>query len=224
MNSSDSPAEDAAGARSGDRRQGDRRRTDRRTPPPLWRQPWAFVAYGVTGALVLFLLLPPGDEESEEAGQAAAVGTTTGQPAVDSTMMVGADAPLRDAYGTGGYEALLASGGAAVGTRVRTTLYCEAIRSVTLRRGEDVTVSPSIAAAADEQGRVPAADCQWGDEISAPDLLLVVPPALAERFASMRQVEQSFVRRRMVPAEVEWIGRSDALSLRIVGVLMSISE
>ena len=173
---------------------------------------------------MLFLLLSGGDDENGEAGSAAAVGTISGRPAVDSTMMVGADAPLRDAYGTAGYEALLASGGAAVGSRVRTTLYCEAIRSVALRRGEGITVSPSIAAASDERGRVPAADCRWGDEVSAPDLLLVVPPALAESFASMRQVEQSFVRRRVVPAEVEWIGRSDALSLRIVGVLTAIGE
>jgi hypothetical protein len=103
-----------------------------------------------------------------------------------------------------------------------TTVYCEPIRSVSLRTGADIPVSPSVAQAADAESRVPAAECRWGSEGSAPELLLVVPPALAQQFASMPEVQQSFVMRREVPAEVEWIGRSDALALRIVGVLREI--
>lgn len=173
---------------------------------------------------MLFLILSPDDAAEEEAAVPAASGTMSGQPAVDSTLALGSDAPVRDAPGTSGYEALLASGGAAAGTRVRTTLYCEPIRSVALRRDADVVVSPSVAAAADAEGRVPAAECRWGNEATAPDLLLVVPPALAARFASMRLVQQSFVQRREVPAQIEWVGRSDALSLRIAGVLMAIDS
>jgi hypothetical protein len=38
----------------------------------------------------------------------------------------------------------------------------------------------------------------------------------------MPEVERSFVRRREVSAEVEWIGRSEALALRNVAVLRAI--
>lgn len=179
------------------------------------------MGYGVAGVLVLLLLFSLGDDP-EESTAATSVETTTAGPAVDSVAAPGAGAPVQDAHGTRGYEALLAEGEAAAGRRVRTTVYCEAIRSVSLRIEPDSPVSPSVAAAADAGGRVPAAECRWGSEISAPELLLVVPPPLAGRFASMPEVEQSFVLRREVPAEVEWIGRSDALALRIVAVLLDI--
>lgn len=221
MNSPDRPAEDPAGARGGDRRQKDRRRNDRRAPVPPWRQPWAFVAYGVAGVLVVMMFFSLGDEP-EASPAATSVETTKAGPAVDSSMTSAARAPVQDAHGTSGYEGLLAEGGAAAGRRVRATLYCQAIRSVSMRIGPDVPVSASVAGAADDGGRVPAAECRWGSDVSAPEVLLVVPPALAERFASMPEVQQSFVMRREVPAEVEWIGRSEALALRIVAVLREI--
>jgi hypothetical protein len=143
-------------------------------------------------------------------------------PAIDTTRPVAANAPVEDAYGTGGFERLLAAGEAAVGQRVRTTLFCDQIRSVGLRSGDGVTANRSIAESADAARRVPAAECRWGPEGSAAEILLIVPPALAERFASMPEVERAFVRRREVSAEVEWIGRSEALALRNVAVLRAI--
>jgi hypothetical protein len=221
MNSSDQPAGDAAGARGGDRRQGDRRRDDRRAPLPPWRRPWAYVAYGVVGVLAILLLFSLGDD-AEEAPAAAAVGTTSAGPEVDTAQAMGAGAAVRDAHGAAGFEALLAEGEAAVGRQVRTTLYCEPIQSIGLRRDADVAVNASVAQSADAAGRVPAAECRWGRDSTAPELLLIVPPSSAGRFASMPEVEQSFVLRREVPAEVEWIGRSEALALRNVAVLRSI--
>ena len=170
----------------------------------------------------MFLFSLGGDEE--EIPTAAAVGTTSAGPPVDTSRTAAAGAAVRDAYGAAGFEALLAEGEAATGQRVRTTLYCEPIRSVGLRRDADVVVHGAIAESADAAGRVPAAECRWGDESSAPELLLIVPPASAARFASMPEVEQSFVLRREVPAEVEWIGRSEALSLRNVAVLRALNS
>src|SRR5690606_2863882 len=131
-------------------------------------------------------------------------------------------APVQDAYGTAGFERLLAEGEGAVGLRVRTTLYGEPIRSAGLRRGSGSVTPQSVLATADAAGRVPAAERRWGNDASAPELLLIVPPEAAARFATMPQVEQSFVLRREVPAEVEWIGRSEALALRNVAVLRAI--
>lgn len=224
MNSSERPAANAAGDRGGDRRQSDRRKVDRRAPLPLWRRPWAYVAYGVTAACLVILLLSLGDDESQEPTPATPVGSRVALPPVDSSTVGAATGSVRDAYGTAGFEALLVAGEAATGQWVRTTLYCEPIRSIALRRGTEVTVHASIAEHAGSAGRVPAAECHWGDEISAPEVLLVVPTALAQRFASMQEVEQSFVRRREVPAQVEWVGRSDALALRNVAVLRAIGD
>lgn len=224
MNESEQPPEpQAEGAqRGGDRRQKDRRRQDRRAPVPPWRRPWAFVAYGVIGALVVLLLVTGGDDDRGNAGTAA-VGTQVALPEIDTTA-VGTNAPLADAYGAGGHAALLAEGEAATGRRVRAELFCEPIRQVALRTGSNVTVRASVAEHADGAGRVPAAECRWGSEASAPTVLLVVPPALAARFASAPEVEQSFVRRRRVVAEVEWIGRSEALALRTAAVLREIAS
>jgi hypothetical protein len=122
--------------------------------------------------------------------------------------------------GTGEFERLLAQGGAAAGTRVVTRLYCEEVTSLSLT--PDRPVPPSVAALADANARVPGAECKWGAEAGAPDLLLLVPPALAPALAGAPEVQQAFVRRRDVRAEIEWIGRSDALALRNVGVLRAI--
>ena len=66
---------------------------------------------------------------------------------------------------------------------------------------------------------MPGAECKWGTGVDAPDLLLLVPAHLAPAFAAAPEVQQSFVSRRSVRAELEWIGRSEALALRNVGVL-----
>jgi hypothetical protein len=204
--------------RVGDRRQGDRRRGDRRTPAPPWLRPWAFVGYGVAGALVVVLLIATLGEE-EEAAEAGGVEVTTAAapPAVDPGAPAAARAPVRDAYSVGEFERLLAEGEAVVGQRVRATLLCEPTGQVAVRDVDRVT--RSVAELADAQRRVPAAQCKWGTDAGAPDFLLLVPPELAERFAAAPEVEQNFVRRRRVHAEVEWLGRRDALALRNAGVL-----
>lgn len=220
MNSTEGPA-DAGDGRSGERRQKDRRKVERRAPLPVWRQPWAFAAYGVVGAFVVFWLLSSGDEPAT--GPAVAdVETRMAGPAIDPAPSLAAAAPVEDAFGAAGFERLLASGEAAVGQRVRTVLHCDPIRSVGMRTSEGVTAKRAIVDNADSANRVPAAECRWGEDATAQEVLLIVPPLLAEQFANVPEVERSFVRRREVRAEVEWIGRSEALALRNVAVLRSI--
>ena len=210
--------------RGGDRRQGDRRRVDRRTPPPWWRRPWALVTYGVVGALVLVLALHElGGESAKAAGPARASADAPAPVAADVEVVpapAASTAPI-DAYGVGAFERLLAQGPAAVGQRVRTELYCESINPVALRDG--IPVSAAVAPLVDSSHRVAAAECTWGRGPDAPDVLLVVPPGLATRFASAPMVTVGFVRRRRVRAQVEWVGRSEALALRNVGVLRGFS-
>jgi hypothetical protein len=213
-------AADRAGDRRGpDRRGIDRRRTDRRTPPPAWRRPWAFVSYGVLGALLLMLLLGRGggDEPAPDAGEVIAA-----PPAhdVDLTVPPAAGAPPIDARSTAEFERILADGEASQGLRVNTRLFCGSMTPVALRTVPKVP--SSVAELADASGRVPAAECKWGAATGAPDFLLVVPAPLADRFAAAPQVEQGFVRRRQVDAEIEWVGRSDALALRTAGILREI--
>ncbi|HET7275596.1 MAG TPA: hypothetical protein VFI91_10575 [Longimicrobiaceae bacterium] len=206
--------------RGGDRRGRDRRKTDRRAPVPPWRQPWALVAYGVAGAIVLMLVLGSLGEEEEEPPMAvldATVPTTIPNAG-------GTDGSVQNGYTAADFERLTAEGGAAVGQRVRTELYCESISSVSLRTVD--SMNSSLAALADVNRRVPAAECKWGRVGAAPrqDILLVVPPELAERFASAPVVTVDFVARRHIIGVVEWIGRSDALALRTAAVLRSISD
>ena len=205
-------------ARSGDRRGPERRRVDRRAPPPLWRRPWAYIAYGVAGAIILMLALRGGGRD--EAAVSGGLQTTTALPAVDTSGLPAARAPVQPANSTGDYERLLAQGERVAGQRVHTVLYCGPMRSVSLIAG--TSISPPIAKLADPRGQVPGAECKWGSGADAPDLFLLVPPRLAIEFAATREVEIGFMRRRRVPAEVEWIGRSEALALRIVGVLTAV--
>jgi hypothetical protein len=210
--------EDAKRAtRTGERRGNDRRAIDRRAPPPLWRRPWAYVAYGVAAGLALVLVFGGGRERLPPTGP---LETTTALPGVDTVGLPSARKPVLEATSVGDYERLLAQGESAAGQRVRTVLYCSPMRSVSLIAGS--SISPSMASLADARGQVPGAECQWGSGADAPDLFLLVPPALANDFAATREVEISFVRRRRVPAEIEWIGRSEALALRIVGVLQDV--
>ncbi|MBW3628150.1 MAG: hypothetical protein KY464_02520 [Gemmatimonadetes bacterium] len=208
-------AEEDRNRRGADRRGDDRRRPDRRAPRPLWKRPWAYALYGVVGTfLVVMIFRSSGEDEAPAMGE---VTTAPIAPAVDTTASPAAAAPPREALGTGEYERLLAQGDAASGQRVITQLYCEPVNSISM--SVETAVSKSVAAVADVNGRVPGAECKWGAAVDAPDLLLLVPPDLAPAFAGAPEVQQSFVRRRSVRAEVEWIGRSDALALRNVAVL-----
>lgn len=209
-----------AGPRAGDRRGKDRRRVDRRAPVPPWRRPWAYVAYGVGVALVAILALTRFNRD--EAPAPAGLETAPSGVAVDTVPPPAANAPVQDARSTADYERLVAEGSTAAGQKIRTILYCRSIHSVTLIQGKAVT--PSVQALSDAKGQVPGAECTWSASPDAPDFLLLVPPALAESFGMLPQVDVGFVRRRRVPAEVEWIGRSEALALRVGGVLKDLSR
>lgn len=202
--------------RGADRRGDDRRRPERRAPAPLWRRPWAYALYGVAGAFLIVVLSRMVEEDEPElVPQLVNAG-----PEVDTTAPAAPAGPAREAMGTGEFERLLAEGESAAGQRVVTLLYCEEVASISLT--PDQSAHASVAALADANSRVPGADCKWGPEANAPDLLLLVPPELAPALAAAPQVQQNFVDRRRIRAEVEWIGRADALALRNVGVLRAI--
>ncbi|HEX2190996.1 MAG TPA: hypothetical protein VHG51_18955 [Longimicrobiaceae bacterium] len=203
-----------------DRRSDDRRRTDRRTPPPPWRRPWALVTYGVLGALAVVLLWNALAGDDGPATQGAVVEARPAPPAVDPTPPPAASEPSQDAFRTADFERLVIEGESARGRRVRTELYCASPDPVALRQGIP-NAERAIVALRDSTGRVPGADCKWGargDE-RRQDFLLLVPPGLADEFAAAPLTTDAFVRRRRLLAEVEWIGRSEILSLRTVGVL-----
>lgn len=206
--------------RGAERRAEDRRRTERRTPPPPWRRPWALVSYGVLGALAAVFLLGglPGRDDAPPEGEV--VPAQPAPPAPDPTPQPAAAEPTQDAFTTADYERLVIEGQEARGRRVRAELYCGTPSPVALRQGIP-NAERAILALRDSTGRVPGADCKWGargDE-RRQDFLLLVPPELADDFAAAPLTTDAFLRRRRLLAEVEWIGRSEILSLRTVGVL-----
>jgi hypothetical protein len=208
--------------RGSDRRRVDRRGKDRRTPLPLWRRPWALVLYGVLGTLLMAFALRISGVGSEPPADMRAV-----KPAAPSRTVMPAQAaaaPVEDARTAADYERLLAEGNAAVGRRVHVELFCGALNPVALRPGEPVYAS--VAAVADSSGQVPAAECRWGRGrgVRREEMLLVVPPSLAEAFAQAPLVSESFVPRRHIRAEIVWVGRSSALALRSVGVLQKLER
>lgn len=215
---------DASGDnRGGDRREQDRRRTDRRSPAPVWRRPWALVAYGVLGALLLVLLFNGlgDDPPAPDPATVAAVRRPVAAPDPGASAPAGA---IEDGLRAADIERLIAEGETATGRAVRVQLFCDAISSVALRQVDNIRAS--VAALSDAEGRVPAAECKWGEageDVRRGDLLLLVPPGLAERFASAPLTEDGFVSRRRIEGVIEWIGRSGALSLRTVGILGSLS-
>jgi hypothetical protein len=211
--------------RAGDRRGNERRRVERRAPPPPWRKPWALVAYGVVGTLALVMLLngTGGDDDEKAASRDE---TLVERPAEGATQVVPANpqataAAPEDAYGTAGFERLVVEGEAAMGKVVRAELFCEAPQNFTVVTGH--TAPPSVASLI-EDGHVPAAVCKWGPsgEPRREDLLLLVPPARAEEFAAAPVVNDNFVERRRVVAEVEWVGRSETMALRTAAVFRRI--
>lgn len=203
--------------RSGDRRSDDRRRLERRAPPPPWRRPWAFAAYGALGAAILVAMLMPFSGRGSGRGDPPIVEKAPATLPAEPATRAAAPAPVEPAYGAAGFEQLMLEGPSAVGRRVLTELYCEQPGSYQVRAG--VTPEAAVAALA-TNGRVPAAECKWGgpSDPRREDFVLLVPPALAEQFASTPVVNDQFQRRRRVAGEVEWIGRSEALALRPAGV------
>ncbi|HUE96102.1 MAG TPA: hypothetical protein VMN39_05555 [Longimicrobiaceae bacterium] len=204
--------------RGRDRRSSDRRKEDRRSPVPPWRRPAAFVAYGVVATLVLVLLFSGGEETVQpfpnDPESLAAVRAENAR-----AMGVGQPAD-RQAVTVADFESLVAEGDAAVGSVVEAELFCGSLSSIALRDVEGI--DPRLAALADSDRRVPAAECRWSREARSTDLLLVVPPQLAAEFARAPEVELNFVRRRRVPADVLWLGRSEGLALRTAGILSRI--
>jgi hypothetical protein len=217
------PDEDPRAARAGDRRGNERRRVERRAPVPVWRRPWALVSYGVAGALVLMLLLNGlgGDDEPVARDEALVEKQSAGATGVDAPNPQAAAAGPEDANGSAGFERLVVAGDAAVGKTVRAELYCEAVQNFTVIGGH---TAPRSVASLIREGVVPAARCRWGgtSEPRREELLLVVPPPLAAQFASAPVVQDNFVERRRVMAELEWVGRSEALALRTAGVFRGI--
>ena len=180
----------------------------------------ALVAYGVAGTLALVLLLGGlgGDDEpvapaGEQLEERPAEGTTKVAPTDPQVAAAGPE----DAYGTAGFERLVVEGEAAIGKTVRTELFCAAPQNFTIVTGHR---APASVTTLIQAGEVPAAVCKWGPsgEVRREDLLLLIPPALADEFAAAPEVTDNFVQRRRVVAEVEWVGRSETLALRTAGV------
>jgi hypothetical protein len=207
--------------RGGERRGNERRRLDRRTPPPPWRRPWAFAAYGAVAALVVLLAVTGWPATGRRRDPPIVERPAATQPPRAAPNV--APAAPEAAYGAAGFERLTLEGAAAVGRHVRTELYCEQPASFRVREG----VPPEAAVAAlAANGRVPAAECKWGsaNDPRREDFVLLVPPDLADRFASTPVVTDQFQRRRRISAEVEWLGRSEALALRPAGVFRGLAR
>lgn len=209
--------------RRGDRRGNDRRRVERRSPAPWWRTPYALVAYGVVGSLILawsFGFLRGDDPKAPMAGK---LEPATQAPTVDTAAAAPPAGPARDAYGAAGFEQMVVLGEQAMGKRVRTELFCESPRPLAARRLDPS--EPAVEALMDPQGQVPAAECLWGAQ-SDPrreEFVLLVPPDMADDFAAAPVVNDNFIRRRRIRADVEWLGRSPALAVRIAGVLRGVN-
>jgi hypothetical protein len=217
-----SPGEPSQGDRRGnDRRGNERRHRDRRLPLPWWRRPWALVSLGAVGMLFVVGLATVGrgsDRSTPRTDEALLRDTAPARPAV-------AHVPARpdvveDASTAAAFERLNAEGEAAVGRWVKVELFCNSISSITVRNVEHI--HPSLEAHIDPTARkVPVAECKWGAErgVRRDDLLLVVPPTLADEFTQYPLAQDGFVQRRRVHGEIEWLGPTDALALRPTGVL-----
>lgn len=217
----DPRAEGERAARAGDRRGNDRRRVERRAPVPPWRRPWALVSYGVIGAFALVMLWNgvKGEDDTPQARDETLVeekpsGSGTAVAAPNPTATVTGP---EDAYGSAGFERLVVEGEGAVGKVVRAELYCETPENFTIIQGH---TAPRSVASLIQEGRISAARCRWGStsEARREEFLLIVPPALGAQFASAPVVRDNFVERRRVIAELEWVGKSETLALRVAGV------
>jgi hypothetical protein len=211
----------------GDRRANDRRRLERRAPLPPWRRPWAFVGYGVALGLAAVLLWgnvggSGGTPRNDDAPMVAREPGTPA-PAAPKAAPPKSSAAPEAAFGAAGYERLVLQGAAASGRTVRTELYCAQPTSYQVRT--NVSAEPAVAALTDN-GRIPAAECKWGgaNDPRREDFLLLVPKDQAEAFANAPVISDDFQRRRRVVADVEWVGRSEALALRTAGVFRGLAR
>jgi hypothetical protein len=133
------------------------------------------------------------------------------------------NAPVEAAFGAAGFERLVLQGPSAIGKTVKAELYCEQPTSYQVRTNVDAE-APVAALAAN--GRIPAAECKWGgaNDPRREDFLLLVPPDLADDFAATPVINDDFQRRRRLLANVEWVGRSQALELRTAGVFRGLAR
>jgi hypothetical protein len=143
-------------------------------------------------------------------------------PTPRDTAQAGASVMIREGRSVAEYEILLAEGEKAVGAIVRTELVCQPITQMTLRVTQ--TPNPALERVADGEHRVAAAECRWSDGGRTAEFFLVIPPGLAQAFTAIPEKEMNFVPRRKVAVQVEWLGRSEALSLRTAGVLLAIDS
>jgi len=211
--------------RGGDRRANDRRRLDRRTPPPPWRRPQAFAAYGAAGVLALVLLLR-GCGGGDDTPAVPSGPVAPAPPAIATTPAPVHKGPIEQALRTADFERLTLEGERARGRIVQAQLYCDAPTPVALSSSSD-TLEAAIAPLVDRAAsRVPAATCLWGaqDDPRREEFLLLVPPELAAQFTSEPVTLDGYIRRRKVIANVEWIGKSRALSLQTVGIFRGLSR
>lgn len=208
--------------RRGDRRGNDRRRVERRAPPPWWRTPWALVGYGVLGALLLVWTISSIGGEKRAPPVAGKLEPAPPAPVRD-TAPAAAPARVEEAFGAAGFERMVVLGEQARGKRVRTELFCESPRPVAARRLDPP--EPAVEALMDAQSQVPAAECLWGAQSDQrrEEFVLLVPADLADDFAAAPVVNDNFIRRRRIRAEVEWLGRSPAMAVRIAGVLRGVN-
>jgi hypothetical protein len=133
---------------------------------------------------------------------------------------------VEQALRTADFERLTLEGERARGRIVQAQLYCDAPTPVALSASSD-TVEAAIAPLVDRAAsRVPGATCLWGaqDDPRREEFLLLVPPDLAQQFTSEPVTLDGYVRRRKVIANVEWIGKSRALSLQTVGIFRGLSR
>ena len=214
-----------------DRRGNERRREERRAPLPPWRRPWAFVGYGVLGGLLLVLIWGWTSRDTPRApsNDAPLATSEPGSPTAAPAPAQPAPAPAptggapQEAFGAAGFERLVLEGPAATGRTVKAELYCEQPTSYQVRTTVEAEAS---VAALTTNGRIPAAECKWGgaDDPRREDFLLLVPPGMARDFAAAPVASDQFQRRRRVVANVEWVGRSEALELRTVGVFRGLAR
>lgn len=173
--------------------------------------------------LVLVLLFRPRGDAKDDVAPLEKGGliTAPAAPAAASVTAPTAQVPPNPTSNAA-FEALILQGRNASGLRLRTELSCNTPSPIALSKVD--TVPAAISALRMLDGRVPASECKWGQqgETQRPDFLLLVPPRLAEQFASTPLASDEFVPRRHLIAEVEWIGRSDALALRPTGVLRQV--
>src|SRR5215218_1986120 len=93
--------------RGGDRRANDRRRVERRAPPPPWRRPAAFAAYGGVGVLALVLLLRGcGDDDTP----ASTGPIAPAPPAIATAPSAPHQGPVEQALRTADFERLTLEG------------------------------------------------------------------------------------------------------------------